>query len=196
MGVGAVRTRGKGFLIGTGVILLAYLVVARVFGGGELPEAFAKKPTLEAALAASKASGKPVLALASAEWCGPCRQLEAGPLRNSDIETWIAQNTHPAFLDFTTANGELGERYHIFSLPTLLLLRDGKEVGRLEGFVKAPEILKWLAALSGPLEDWKAAHPGQEAPTSYGEPRTRDFKRDPVGLGGEPKPAPTTSGGS
>ncbi|MBI1191129.1 MAG: thioredoxin fold domain-containing protein [Tepidisphaera sp.] len=183
MGVGAVRTRGKGFLVGTAVILLAYLVVARVFGGGQLPEAFAQKPSLEAALERARASGKPVLALASAEWCGPCRKLEAGPLRDGDVEKWVSQNTEPAFLDFTTANGELGERYHIYSLPTLLLLRDGKEVGRLEGYAGAEKVLTWLQALSGPLEDWKAAHPGQEAPSGYGEARTKEFSGAPVKLG-------------
>lgn len=164
MGVGAVRPRGKGFLIGTALILLLYIAVGRMFGGGRLPEAFASHPTLDGALTQSAKSGKPVLALASADWCPPCRKLEAGPLRDHEVETWITQNTHPAFLDFTAANAPMGEKFHIVSLPTMLLLRDGKEVARLEGYVDTKTLLAWLSASSGPVEDWKAAHPGRTPP--------------------------------
>ncbi len=164
MGVGAVRRGGKGFLLGTALIFLGYLFLARIFGGSGPPPVFAEKVTLESAAASARQSGKPVLALASADWCPPCRQLEAGALRDAGVETWIRQNTHAVFLDFTEPQGELGERLNVTALPTMLLMRDGKEISRQEGLMDKTALLAWLGAFSGPLEDWKAGHPGQEPP--------------------------------
>lgn len=186
MGVGAVRKRGNGFLIMSVVIFAGYLTISRLFGNVELPPAFGKHPTLHAASLAARESGKPVLALATADWCGACRSLKAGALRDLGVDTWISQNTHAAYLDYTDSPGEDGLRLGISAVPTLLMLRDGKEVGRLVGEVDRKTLLAWLGDLSGPLADWKAAHPGETLPG--------EAPPDPGGSRARTSP-PTTAGG-
>ncbi|MFA6045103.1 MAG: thioredoxin family protein [Phycisphaerales bacterium] len=164
MGVGAVRKRGNGFLIMTVLIFVGYLTMSRLFGNVALPPAFSQHPTLINASTAARQSGKPVLALAAADWCSTCRAFKAGALRDPGVDTWISQNTHAAYLDFTNSPGEDGLKLNISAVPTLVLLRDGKEVGRLVGDVDTKALLAWLSDLSGPVADWKAAHPGQTPP--------------------------------
>lgn len=64
-----------------------------------------------------------------ADWCGPCRAL--APLLKELAHELKGQ---VAFAKVNTDNEQaLATRFHITSLPTLILLRDGKEMKRLIG---------------------------------------------------------------
>lgn len=65
-----------------------------------------------------------------ATWCGPCRML-APVLEDLDKEfgdrlTVVKVN----FDDY----GELGNRYQVMSLPTMLLFKDGQQVETIIGY--------------------------------------------------------------
>lgn len=75
-----------------------------------------------------------------AEWCGPCKRL-----------TPVLESLQPEFegkVAVVKVNidecGELCSRFGITSVPTLILLSDGKEVGRLLGLRSADEIRKFI----------------------------------------------------
>ncbi|MGH2456945.1 MAG: thioredoxin [Candidatus Limnocylindria bacterium] len=76
-------------------------------------------------------SEKPVLVDFWAPWCGPCRLVS--PVVESVGEA------HAAKLGVakvnTDENQQLAMRYSIFSIPTLIVFKDGREAARLVGYM-------------------------------------------------------------
>jgi thioredoxin 2 len=87
----------------------------------------------------------PVLVDIWAPWCGPCRVM--GPQFEA-----AAQAAEPAmrFLKLNSdENQDLSTRLAIRGIPTMIMFRGGKEVGRVSGAMQSKDILKWAASQAG-----------------------------------------------
>jgi thioredoxin 2 len=75
-----------------------------------------------------------------AKWCGPCRamapQFEQAARR-------LAGQVQFAKVD-TDAEPELAGRFGIRSIPTLVLMKDGRELRRTSGAMSAAQLEQWL----------------------------------------------------
>ena len=86
----------------------------------------------------------PMLVEFYSKTCGPCKML-AFVLKDVD-------RNNPDFPIYTIdydANQELKERCGVKGFPTLLFMKDGVEVSRLEGLKQKPAILEEIAKLRG-----------------------------------------------
>ncbi|MBQ9116771.1 MAG: thioredoxin [Clostridia bacterium] len=86
-----------------------------------------------------KSSGKPVLLDFFADWCGPCRMV--APL----IEE-IAEENPQIIVGKVNVDEqqELASEFRVFSIPTLVVMKDGKVVAQSAGARPKEQILALL----------------------------------------------------
>ncbi|KAF1721265.1 thioredoxin TrxC [Pseudoxanthomonas wuyuanensis] len=75
-----------------------------------------------------------------APWCGPCRMMAPAYRQAASV---LEPRLHLAKVD-TQAQPELGARYGIRSIPTLVLLHRGREIARQSGAMSLPGIVQWV----------------------------------------------------
>lgn len=89
-------------------------------------------------------ASKPVLVDFYATWCGPC-QMMAKILE--EVNTQVGQKVQIVKID-TERYPDLASKYQVYSLPTLVLFRQGQPVDRIEGVVPAQKLVQRLQSFT------------------------------------------------
>lgn len=73
-----------------------------------------------------------------ATWCGPCKML------GLVLEKFDDENIVPILkLDVDEAK-DVAEKYKVFTIPTLIIFENGKEIKRKVGYQSLVELRKWV----------------------------------------------------
>ena len=88
----------------------------------------------------------PVVAVVTADWCGPCQELKRTTLSDDRVQAMLIANAQTVMIDGTDTEKaratleELGVR----AFPSTIVLKDGQPVAMLEGYADTDKFLAWL----------------------------------------------------
>jgi thiol:disulfide interchange protein len=95
-----------------------------------------------AALDLAAATGKPVLATFTADWCPPCRVMKHETWPDPRVEDAVNRHTVPLYLDLDRPGVDrIAARYHVQFVPTVLLLDPQGNVLRTGSFMTPDQLL-------------------------------------------------------
>lgn len=136
--------RRSGILIG--IVIIAALAGVMILNPDAEPRIFTKM-TLAAARESVRGTEKVLVVKATASWCGPCKRMDRVTWRDDEVEKWFAANGVVIALD-VDAHADEARALGVEAMPTMIAF-DGKgaELGRVEGFMDADELLSWVAGL-------------------------------------------------
>ena len=141
----------KYFLIILFTALIAFIIAPKLMniiaGPAEIPGIFSAKLTIEQASLKSEVTGKPMLVLATADWCPPCQALKKGALADPKVIQWVNDNLIPVYLE-DGVNQDQIRMLPVNSYPTTLIIKDGKILGQFTGNKSATKFLNRIKALS------------------------------------------------
>lgn len=105
-----------------------------------------------AAFRRAKQERKPVLIHFHADWCGPCRQMDATIFSTSQFQSQLKRSLVGLSVD-ADARGDLLGRYKVTSLPSDILIDgEGKELRRSVGTVSLDQYLAFVHVPTPPAK--------------------------------------------
>ena len=75
-----------------------------------------------------------------ADWCGPCKML--APII-AEIKEELKDKVYVIKVNVDQED-ELANKFGIYSIPTLVLIKDGKEIDRKTGYNTKQIIIDWI----------------------------------------------------
>ena len=98
---------------------------------------------LPPALAKAKETGRPIMIDFYADWCGPCKMLDAQTYSDDRVAE-ASTNLVMVRID-VDRNQLLASRYRVESIPTIVVLNsEGNEMNREVGFIRVEPMLAMM----------------------------------------------------
>ena len=92
------------------------------------------KLKLPAARAKAKSEGKLVVIDFTAEWCKPCKQMDAETWANPRVKNWLAKHAIAVKVD-VDQEPKLAQEFEVQAMPTVIILRNDQLTGARGGEV-------------------------------------------------------------
>lgn len=132
-------------LVITAALVVGPVVLNLIRGPAETPGVFDQHYTLTQASELSQETGKPMLVLATADWCAPCQKLKRTTMVDPEVVEWVSEHTVPVFLEDGENGQEIGS-LGVRAYPTTMLIADGKIITSFQGVVGSQRLLGELRA--------------------------------------------------
>jgi thioredoxin-like negative regulator of GroEL len=130
------------------------LVVLSSFARAALPPAFTAI-NLEAAKKRVAGTDKVVVIKFTADWCGPCKTMDKTTWRDDKVVSWVKEHAVAIQVD-VDRDKKTASAYNIEAMPTMVILREGKEIARKVGAMKPAPTLAWMESATGKVATPKA----------------------------------------
>jgi thioredoxin-like negative regulator of GroEL len=128
-------------------IIVSILLIQSLAGGGvaPTPPVFQGRTSLEDAITEASKADRVVLAFATADWCPPCQKMKRTLLVEPSLVAQINRDFLPVYVDIDKDTAA-AQRLAAFSVPCTVILKDGKQVARMEGLIPHDAYAQWLTA--------------------------------------------------
>ena len=143
-------------MLAFGAVALLVFSVARLtlMGPAGTPEAFASGPaTLAAALEAASSENRLVVAVATADWCGPCQSYKRGALADDRVAEWMSERAVGVLVDVTDGLTPEAQRLGVDPIPaTFVMNAEGRVLDTVVGSIGADELIELLEGAAARAE--------------------------------------------
>ena len=86
----------------------------------------------------------------NADWCVWCKTLDSTTYKDSAVVKLVGEKMVPLKVDVDHGGREAARRWGVSGLPTILILSpEGKELGRIPGYLKARDFLSEVRRIAG-----------------------------------------------
>lgn len=129
------------------VVALAWLLVMNAWtnsgpgGVAPTPPAFASGISLQQA--AQQAAGKPLVAVVSADWCGPCQTYKRNALSDPRVSQLLNAAAFPVIFD-TDRQPDAARALHAHGIPATIIIHNDKIHARATGALPPEDLLTFL----------------------------------------------------
>ncbi|MAY76008.1 MAG: hypothetical protein CMJ31_15080 [Phycisphaerae bacterium] len=140
----------KSAVTGLVAILVGFVAVRLILPSevAATPISFQNTPALSEAVAQAQSEGKAVVAVVTADWCGPCQKLKGETLSDPRVAGFIEAHALPVYLE-DKADRDTIASLQVTGYPTTLVFRDGEEIARAPGYAPAADYLAFLERTLG-----------------------------------------------
>ncbi|MEK6700916.1 MAG: thioredoxin family protein [Planctomycetota bacterium] len=137
-------------LLSFGMVLVLGVMAYRTFvvGSAAMPPVFEKSPTLTEALAAQAAGGsgaRPILAFATADWCGPCQLMKRSTFVEPGVVAFIRDHTTPVYVNIDK-DPAAATMLSATSIPATYVIVGDRVVASFVGLLDAQTYLQNITA--------------------------------------------------
>lgn len=136
--------KGLKLLAVVGVLFVLPVAAFQLMRGkAPTPGVFDPAVTLAAAIEKSKATGEPIVAFATADWCGPCQVMKRETLVDTRVVNFLGSRAIPVYVNIDHDKAAAG-MLRVTSIPTTVVIAGDTIVAKTSGVLTPEDYLSFL----------------------------------------------------